>query len=280
MFGPDFIRAKSTWLYPAEPVQWLWRGVLIFAVLAVIDVVMQSVGGIAIFVLFFKHGATEVSGFADGLPVDLLKAGIIGMLPSAIVVIACALYLGQFGMPHRQGRLLLDIPKLGVLGWSIILIGFTVLMYAIFIGTFSLLGIDPETYSPSGGLSDNSNSAGMVEKTMAEFAKDPILFALALPGVVLAAPLTEEILFRGALFSAIVNSPLGRIGAVLITSALWALMHRLSPAPWLFVGVLFLMGIALGVLLLRFGSLWVTIACHTLWNTINSLAIFGVGSHH
>jgi len=47
----------------------------------------------------------------------------------------------------------------------------------------------------------------------------------------------------------------------------------------MFVGVLFVMGLALGLLLLRFGSLWVTICCHILWNVISSGAMFYTGTH-
>ncbi len=278
LFGSDFKRARHEWLYPREPLQLFWRGILLFVVLAALDLLLQSVGAIAAFLLVFKHTFADFSNMSSGVPPDLLKAGVIGLTPAAIVLSLCAIYFGRFGLPDRQGRLLLNFPKLGILGWLVVIGGFVILMYAVFALTFVILGIDPETYSPSGGLNDNSNSAGMVEKTIAEFAKSPMLFALALPGVMLAGPITEELLFRGALFSALASSPVGRVGAVLITSALWALVHRLSPAPWLFVGVLFIMGIVLGVLLLRFGSLWVTIACHVVWNGISSLAIFGMGS--
>jgi uncharacterized protein len=63
-------------------------------------------------------------------------------------------------------------------------------------------------------------------------------------------------------------------GAVVITAALWAVVHGAS-APWLFVFVIFIMGLLLGWLLLRFGSLWVTIVVHAAWNGFSSLAIFG-----
>lgn len=277
LFGSDFKRARYEWLYPSEPLQWFWRGTLLFIVLAALDLILQSVGAIGAFLLIFKHSLAEFSDMSSGMPPDLLKAGVIGLTPAAIVLSFCAIYFGRFGLPDRQGRLLLHYPKLGILGWLVVIGGFVILMYSVFALTFVILGIDPATYSPSGGLNDNSNSAGMVEKTIAEFAKSPMLFALALPSVMLAGPITEELLFRGAFFSALASSPVGKVGAVLITSALWALVHRLSPAPWLFVGVLFIMGIVLGVLLLRFGSLWVTIACHVVWNAISSLAIFGTG---
>jgi uncharacterized protein len=278
LFGQDFNRAKAHWLYPREPLQGLLRGALFFILLAVLDLILQSAGALAAFLFVYKHSLADFSGLSVASPQDLMKSAILGLSPAAIVLSLCAIYFSRFGMPNRQGRLLLNYPKLGILGWIVVVGGFVILMFGVFNLTFVVLGIDPETYSPSGGLSDNSNSAGMVEKTIAEFAKSPMMFALALPSVMLAGPITEELLFRGAFFSALANSPVGRIGAVLITSALWALVHRLSPAPWLFVGVLFIMGIVLGVLLLRFGSLWVTIACHVVWNAVSSIAIFGVGS--
>ncbi|MDE2446821.1 MAG: CPBP family intramembrane metalloprotease [Alphaproteobacteria bacterium] len=152
-------------------------------------------------------------------------------------------------------------------------------MTLIFSGLTALLGIDPAIYSPTGqGVSGDSSKAGAVEKTIAAMAKDPLLFALSLPSVVLGAPLTEEVLFRGALFSGLVASPLGRTGAVLITAALWAFAHA-AAAPWLTIGMLFLMGIFLGLLLLRFGSLWVTIACHAAWNAMSAIALFSAGTH-
>ena len=44
--------------------------------------------------------------------------------------------------------------------------------------------------------------------------------------------------------------------------------------PWLAVGIIFVMGLVLGALLIRFGSLWVTMACHGIWNGVYALMIF------
>jgi uncharacterized protein len=279
MFGPDFIRAKSEWLYPKEKQQWLLRAILFFVLLLVASFALQGAGAFAAYKLLYGGSFGSFLTSSSSGSADAMKSGIIGLMPSAIFVVAGALYFSRFGLPQRQGRLPLDVPKLGALGWIVLVLGFAVLMIAIFNGTFALLGIDPETYSPSGGLNDTSSASGLVEKTMAELSSNPFLFALALPGVILAAPLTEELIFRGALFSAIASSSVGRVGAVVITSGLWALMHLMA-APWLFVGIIFVMGLVLGTLLLRFGSLWVTIVCHTAWNTISSLAIFGLGTQH
>jgi uncharacterized protein len=279
LFGPDFQRAKTQWLYPIEKQQWLLRASLLFVALLVIDGAFQLLGGIGAYTLVYPE---SLMGFFDAMrsaSPDFMKASIIGMMPAAILTIICILYLSKFGIPHQKGELPLSVPKLGVLGWLLVVLCFMVLMFMIFNGTFYMLGIDPSTYSPSGGLNDTTSSSGLVEKTVAELTSDPLLFGLALPGIILAAPLTEELIFRGALFSAIASSPLGRVGAVLITSALWALAHK-TAAPWLFVAIIFVMGLLLGTLLLRFGSIWVTIVCHTVWNTLTSLAIFGYGLSH
>ena len=60
-------------------------------------------------------------------------------------------------------------------------------------------------------------------------------------------------------------------GDELITSVLWSLLHLTE--PWLAIGIIFMMGLTLGTLLIRFGSLWVTIACHSVWNGFYSLVI-------
>jgi uncharacterized protein len=279
LFGSDFVRARSNWLYPRETQQWFWRAFGLFIALAVLDGVLQILGGFGAYMLLYSHNLQEFFRDMTFAAPAVMKASIIGLMPSAILLIACALYFSQFGMAGRQGKLMLDFPQLGILGWVSLIVGFVIIMGIIFNGTFAILGIDPESYSPAGGLSDPSSSSGLVEKTMAELSNEPVFFAFALPGIVLAAPLTEELIFRGAIFSALATSPVGRVGAVMITSAAWALIH-LTAAPWLFVGVIFMMGLVLGTLLLRFGSLWVTIACHTAWNTISSLAIFGLGTHH
>ena len=39
------------------------------------------------------------------------------------------------------------------------------------------------------------------------------------------APLAEECLFRGLLYGALRRSPLGAIGAAVVTAVMWALLH-------------------------------------------------------
>ena len=277
-FGEDFQRAKSDWLYPHVTLQNFWRGIGLFIVLAILTAVGQVLGGYLSYAVIYGRGFSQFfNDVNSGVP-DALKASIIGMSPSAILVIVAAIYMMKFGRPGRSGSLPLQFPKLGWLGWIVVVVGFMVIMMAAFQGIFAALGIDPETYSPTGGLKDNGSSSGLVEKTMADLVHEPLLFLIALPGAFIAAPITEELIFRGFLFSAIATSRLGRVAAVVISSALWSLVH-LGGAPVLFVFVIFVMGLILGTLLLRFGSLWVTIVCHAAWNLLTAAAIFGVGTN-
>ncbi len=277
-FGLDFRRAKSAWLYNAPTTQAPWLVFATIAALLVLHLMFQSAAAVATYALVFGGDWTAI--FTDPLvtdTADFMKAGLIGLAPGALLTCLAACVFANVGRRSPGDSLALQFPKLGFAGWALIIVVFALSMYATFIGTFFVLDIDPSTYSPAKGLQEGTSKSGMVERTMAELRNDPLLFALALPGVTLLVPMAEELIFRGALFSALVNSPVGRWGAVLITAAAWALIH-FAAAPALYVGVIFIMGIFLGLLLLRFGSLWVTIVCHMVWNTLTSLAIFGLQS--
>jgi uncharacterized protein len=277
VFGEDFRRAKQQWLYDVPKTQRFWVGLsLAFALFVLHTLVYQTGASLIVYKLVFGGEFASVVNRTAPASNDLIKSAMVGIGPAAVVTCMTALWFARASRLGTETGLALRIPQLGIGGWAVVLLGFVAVMYASFVLTFVVLQIDPQTYAPGGGLEKSGENAGMVERTMAELSNYPILFLIALPGVAILVPAAEELIFRGVLFNALVHSPVGKVGAVLITAATWAVIHRLSPAPWLFVGVIFVMGIVLGILLLRFGSLWVTIACHIIWNTVNSLAIFGL----
>ena len=292
MLGEDFKKARTAWLYPQVPLQNFWRGIGFFLLLFTVFTILQGLFALLVFGLGLGGDLKVFAAAAQGLQLGgagsavtdpqvalLLKALLIGMFPAGLGAAIFSLYFAQFGLPKRMGHLPMAWPKFGVLGWVALIVGFLVFMAIGFNLIFVALGIDPTSYSTSAqGLADDKSNAGIVEKTLADLARDPRMFFLAVPGAVLGAPLAEELIFRGALFAGLVQSRLGRPGAVVITAALWALGHA-GAAPWMFVGVIFLMGLILGVLLLRFGTIWVTIACHTAWNAVTTLMMFSTGSH-
>ena len=95
--------------------------------------------------------------------------------------------------------------------------------------------------------------------------QSPLLFWIAL---VVAAPIFEELLFRGFAFAGIQASPLGGIGAVLITAAAWTWIHY--EADPLEAAIIFIIAIMLGVARLRTGSLLLTMAMHMLYNLFSA----------
>ena len=280
MLGNDFKAAMGGWLYPKAPLQWFWRSVGWFVILFLLFSVSQVIGGLLVYRYGFGGDAKlwldQVSGQAGVDPAILadpekgpmnaafLKSSILGAFPTQLLTAIVALWLAHYGLPKRQGQIPLHWPKIGGAGWVLLIVSFILMMFVVMQVVISLSGAPP--------------ASGLVETTLMGFAKDPFQFGLAMLGVVLGAPLAEELVFRGALFAGIAQSRLGRVGAVIITSALWAMAHA-GPTPGLFVLVIFFMGLALGTLLLRFGSLWVTIACHTAWNTVQTLLILAIGTH-
>ncbi len=280
MLGYDFKEAMTRWLYPVEPMQTFWRSVGWFVALFLLFSASQLVSGLLVYHYGFGGDAKlwldQVTGQAGLDPAILadpekgllnanfLKSSILGAFPTQLLTAIIALWLAHYGLPKRQGQIPLDWPKIGGAGWVLLIVSFILMMFVVMQVIVSLLGAPP--------------AIGLVETTLMSFAKDPFQFGLAMLGIVLGAPLAEELVFRGALFAGIAQSRLGRVGAVITSSALWAMAHA-GPTPWPFVFVIFFMGLALGALLLRFGSLWVTIVCHTAWNTVQTLLILALGTH-
>jgi uncharacterized protein len=271
-FGPDFYAAKRGELYNATTGQSLLVAALLVVGLYLVLTLLQTIFGLLLVPLV---GGADVT-YSDPVSLQgaLVKSTIVGLLPSSLVAAWIAWKLSQYKNANGERGIPLHIPDLGVAGWFVTVVGLMVLLWAVFNLTFLVLGIDPATYAPTkDGINDAKSAAGIVEKVLADLSDEPLLFALALPGVTIAVPIVEELVFRGAIFSALRNSWFGKTGAVVLTSAAWALVHGMA-APWLFVFIIFIMGLALGWLLLRTGSLVVTIVCHICWNTFSSLAIF------
>ena len=82
----------------------------------------------------------------------------------------------------------------------------------------------------------------------------------------IGAPIAEELLFRGFLFSALARSRVGLWGATLITTTAWTVLHA-GYSEWGLLEV-FLIGLYFSWLMVRTGSLWVPMLCHGAYNTM------------
>jgi membrane protease YdiL (CAAX protease family) len=87
--------------------------------------------------------------------------------------------------------------------------------------------------------------------------------------LVVAAPLFEEIFFRGFLFTGLQHSRLGSVGAIAVTSLAWAVIHL--QYDW--IGMLYIVvaGFLLGTVRLRTGSVYLCILLHASMNAAATL---------
>ncbi len=113
-----------------------------------------------------------------------------------------------------------------------------------------------------------ANSILMV--TFAEMARSRSWWVLLLAAG-LGAPLAEEMLFRGFLYSGLRASPLGFAGTALVTALFWTSLHA-TYSPYGLV-LLLMIGLYFAWLRERSGSVWLSIAAHAVYNGLIVLAL-------
>lgn len=117
------------------------------------------------------------------------------------------------------------------------------------------------------------------EQTAVKFVKaamgSPLSIVFALLSVLVLAPFIEEFLFRGVLMTYI-KKKIGAGGAILSSALFFALFHY-SPSQGLgnisLVISLFILGVYLGFLYHKQGSLWAPIGLHMAFNLISAIRI-------
>jgi uncharacterized protein len=93
--------------------------------------------------------------------------------------------------------------------------------------------------------------------------------------IIVGAPLSEELLFRGFLQPALAQSRIGFVGASLVTTTAWTALHMQYSVFGL--AEIFVIGLLFCCVLWRTGSLWVPIILHALYNGSQFVAVkFGL----
>ena len=87
--------------------------------------------------------------------------------------------------------------------------------------------------------------------------------------LIIAAPLFEEVFFRGFLFQGFASSFMGPVGAVFVTSGLWASIHTQYDTHDKLV--IFCLGLLLGAARVRTGSLLAPLGMHAAGNLESTL---------
>jgi membrane protease YdiL (CAAX protease family) len=100
-------------------------------------------------------------------------------------------------------------------------------------------------------------------------------WALVVLGVVVLAPIAEEIVFRGVVLRALERTR-GRRIAVYGSASLFALIHLLDPNAVVAVPFLFVLGVILGNEVIRTGRLGRAVTIHAGFNLVTVLALMAV----
>lgn len=127
-------------------------------------------------------------------------------------------------------------------------------------GMSALVGLeDPDDASNTDILSDNSSSLWVIGIVIS---------------VVIAAPLTEELLFRGLLLR-IFEKSYGTVAAVIGSTVFFALPHIVAGASWderiVLWSAIATIGLILALATVKFGRLGPAIIAHIFFNTVGTI---------
>ena len=184
--------------------------------------------------------------------VDPAKLAHDGFLLAFITIVAGPAWVGVSALAARmrgwtaRGYLALVMPRRSELLFGFACLAALLIAFDLLTLAFGRDVVPPfmrETYISA----RNSNSL--------------VLFFVA---VVVVAPITEEIAFRGFLFRGLSATWLGVAGTTVLTSVAWAAMH--VQYDWVQLAQIFLIGLLLGWLRWASGSTLLTILLHMLAN--------------
>ncbi len=111
----------------------------------------------------------------------------------------------------------------------------------------------------------------VVPEVMVELYRNAGVKPLIWVGMILAAPVAEELFFRGFLFRGWRESRLGGLGTIVFTSALWAVIHL--QYDFFGIAMIFFFGLILGTVRLQTGSVLLCIILHAIMNFIATIEV-------
>ena len=216
---------------------------LSFLTLLLLFIVSTVVAGLFMAITLWRSPQTEITALSQTLPtngfllsISTLLSGILctGLLCAFIKMCPAMTIPDYLGLQRPSWRSLLI--------WNLGLIGF------IGVADWVLRIL---------------NQTDVFIEAVYQTAQVPGLLFVA---VVIIAPIFEELLFRGFMFKGLQSSRLGVGSAIVISSGIWAVIHLQYNGY--FMGVIFGLGILLGLARWRTRSTYVPIAMHGLNNLI------------
>jgi uncharacterized protein len=202
-------------------------------------------GAVAAWVLLKGNGLADSASLGSGLVISL--SAMMG-LPAALLALWLATSLAR--TPFADYLALRGTSWKNFLGGAIALM----ILIAAWDGVSRAMGRDA---APDFMI-------GVLKSAQDEGALWLLVFAFCV-----AAPITEEFLVRGFLYRGWSESFLRPVGAIVLSSLVWTAMHL--QYDWFFFGEIFTIGLLLGALRYRTGSLWLTVFVHGLNNLLATL---------
>lgn len=179
---------------------------------------------------------------------EIAMNGLVISIATIVSAIVCVGLILVF-IKIRDGAHIPHYLALNKLSWKTALI--LLLIAVVFIALSSVAGI----------LLDIPDVPGFQVDLYKTSVWPPLLWI----AVIFFAPAFEEVFFRGFLFEGFRRARTGIIGAIVITSLTWSLLH-IQYEPF-HMATIFVLGLLYGVVRYKTGSLWSTFIMHAFNNT-------------
>ncbi|MBI2336350.1 MAG: CPBP family intramembrane metalloprotease [Deltaproteobacteria bacterium] len=226
----------------------LWATLGIFLAIALLFVGAELVVGMGFMAIqTWRHPESDLALYVHNLSFD----GIYFSLTTLARALFCTALLGGFlkmqGLPVARYLALKKFAWPRYLFWQITLIAYLVC---------SEYGMQKLGFP-------------VVHEFMETIYKNAGSLLLLWIALIIAAPLLEELVFRGLLYQGIATTRLAVPGAIIIPALLWALTH--FQYHGIFMGIILGGGILLGLARWHTGSTLATLGLHASWNLISTL---------
>ncbi|HEY0234173.1 MAG TPA: type II CAAX endopeptidase family protein [Afipia sp.] len=239
---------------PRPPQVWKFWGTLLWGL--VIFVALFLGQAVVVGVLLWRRGSFDMAALSSLLAGGLtLSLSVVAGLPAVLAAIWLATRTARMGFA--------DYLALRAPPWKLLLIG--VVALAVLVEGWDLVA----------KATGRDVAPGFMGEVLKSARADNTLWLLVLAFCV-AAPLTEELFARGFLYRGWSESFLRPVGAIILSSLVWTLMHL--QYNWFFLGEVFSIGLLLGVLRYYGNSIWLTVILHGLNNlaaTIQTMWLTG-----
>ena len=191
--------------------------------------------------------AAELATAGDLMMVATLLSSVVG-----VVLVYIALAVGT-GIRPRVAMALSAPSTRSVVMW---------------LGIIAVMAVASDTLTSLLGKS-------IVPEFMSDLVRNTSSAPLLWFSIIVAAPIFEEVFFRGFLLEGLRRGSLGDAGAIVLTSLSWASIH--IQYSLYEIGTIFIFGLAFGLARIGGRSIWVPIVMHMGINLVATLEAYLLG---